>query len=85
MKNKNLNQLHNNELFKQLKKIKNYKLINAVMIGFIIGILFYGTVKNRLGTHTILPLLLLGGAAKTYKNNRRAEEEINAEIQSRGL
>lgn len=56
MKQKNLSELTDEELLQEVKKNKSANIINAVLIGFLIGIIFYSVMKNSLGFFTLIPL-----------------------------
>ena len=55
----NLNKLTDQELLEEAKNLKSNILINAFMIGFLIGIIFYGVVKNSIGFFGLIPLFIL--------------------------
>jgi len=57
MTQKNLSELTDEELLQLAKNRKSTDLMNAVIIGFAIGIVAYSFLKNTLGLLTLLPLL----------------------------
>lgn len=59
MKQKELTELSDQELLQEAKKMKSTSIINAVLIGFLLGIVFYSVVKNSLGFLTLIPLFLV--------------------------
>jgi hypothetical protein len=74
MKEKALSEMTDEELIAESKKIKSTHLINALIIGFLIGIVVYSVWKNSLGFFTLIPLFF------TYKlvnksNGRKKELE----------
>lgn len=85
METKNLSEWSDQELLDRLKKIKNYKMIDAVMIGFTIGIVVYSAVKNGFGFFTFFPLLITYFIVRNSKNNEMLANEIQKEIDARNL
>jgi hypothetical protein len=79
---KNLNELTNEELLQESKKLKTANVINAVLIGFLFGIIFYSVVKNTWGFLTIIPLFL---AYKLINNSKYKTKEIENLLKERGL
>ncbi len=58
MEEKDLTESSNNTIT-ELKKTKSNRIIDAVLIGFLIGIIFYSVVKNTWGFLTLIPLFLI--------------------------
>ena len=85
MESGNLAQLSNEELLKKLKNLKTSKIVDALMIGFTIGIVAYSAVKNGFGFFTFFPLLLTYVIVRNSKNNKILEKEIQKEMASRNL
>lgn len=79
---KELNELSDQELLEKNKKAKSGKITNAVILGFLIGISVYSTVKNGLGIFTFLPVLFAFFADNVWKKNNQALER---ELKSRNL
>jgi hypothetical protein len=69
MMQKELSQLTDEELIKEAKKIKSNTIINAVLIGFLMGIVFYSFVKNSWGFLTLIPLYFAYKLANNSKHN----------------
>ena len=44
---------------KEAKKVNSTSIANAVLIGFLIGIIFYSVAENSLGLFTLIPLFLI--------------------------
>ncbi len=65
-----LSALTDQELLDRAKKMKTANIINAVLIGFLIGIIFYSIAGNTLGFLTLLPLFLAFKLNNSSKNNR---------------
>lgn len=79
---KNLNELTDQELLQESKKLKTAAVINAVFIGFLFGILLYSAFKNTFGLVTILPLFL---AYKLINNSKYKYKEIDNLLKERNL
>lgn len=54
-----LSKLSDSELLAEAKKLKSNAVINATLIGVMIGIVIYSAVKNTLGFFTLIPLFLV--------------------------
>lgn len=61
--------LTDEELRAEAKKGKTAKFYDAAIIGLLIGIAIYSTVKNGFGLFTLLPLFFLPIAAKNKAKN----------------
>lgn len=85
MKTENLTELNDQELLKQIKKIKNNKLIDSSIVGFTIGIAIYGAVKDGFEFFTFFPLILAYIVIRNSENNKLLEKEIQKELNSRNL
>lgn len=59
MNKKELLELSDQELLEKAKKLKSKAIVNAVIIGFLIGVVIYGVVKNGFGFFAIIPLYLV--------------------------
>lgn len=81
MENKPLSSLSDEELILAHKKMKTNVIINAVLIGVLIGIAVYSTVNNGFGGMTFLPLFFVFFLIKRKNNS----EEIENELKSRNL
>ena len=73
MKQKKLSELTDQELLQEAKKMKSNSITNAVLIGFLIGIVIYSIVKNSLGFFTLIPLFL---AYKLINNSKYDNKEL---------
>jgi len=65
MKQKELSELTDQELLEEAKKMKSASIINATLIGVMIGIVIYSAVKNSIGFFTLIPLYF---AFKVFRN-----------------
>lgn len=79
---KKLSELTDQELLQAAKKMKSTAIMNAVLIGFLIGIVIYSTVKNTLGFFTLIPLIF---AYKLINNSKHNTEELKNLLKERNL
>lgn len=77
MSTKNLSELSKDELLQELKKYKTTKIYDAAIIGMLVGIATYSSVKNGFGWLTFLPLIYLPIAAKNKAKNKEIENLLN--------
>jgi F0F1-type ATP synthase assembly protein I len=82
MKQKELSQLTDQELLDEAKKIKSTSIINAVLIGFLMGIIFYSFAKNSWGIFTLIPLFF---AYKLINNSKHNTKELENLLKERNL
>ncbi len=75
MPNKNLSDLTDQELLDESKKLKSFSLLNALLIGFLAGIIFYSIAKNSWGLVTIIPLYFIYKLVNDPKNKRKKDVE----------
>lgn len=76
MTHKKLSELSDHELLHEAKKMKSKTITNAVLIGFLFGIVFYSIAKNSLGFLTLIPLFLAYKLINKSKYDNKALEEI---------
>ena len=81
MENKTLEELSDEALLQQARQLKPTKLYDALIIGFLIGVAIFSSVRNGMGLLTFLPLIYLPVASK----NRKKVEAVNKLLQERGL
>jgi len=82
MEAKNLSELTDQELLQEAKKMKSTLIINALLIGFLIGVVFYSVMVNSLGFLTLIPLLF---AYKLVNNSNRNKKELDRVLKERNL
>lgn len=82
MKQKELSELTDQELLQEAKKMKSNAIINAVFIGFLIGIVFYSIAKNSVGFLMLIPLFF---AYKLINKSRYNNAELNSLLKERNL
>jgi len=69
MKQKDLSELTDQELFAESKKMKSTSVMNAALIGFLIGILIYSIIVNSIGLFSLIPLFFVFKLLNYSKNN----------------
>lgn len=79
---KKLSELTDQELLQEAKKIKSASITNAVLVGFLVGIVFYSIMKNSLGFLTLIPLFL---SYKLINNSKYNKKELEALLKERNL
>ncbi|PDS26536.1 hypothetical protein [Flavobacterium branchiophilum] len=87
MQEDNLSALNDAELLKAFKKMKSTQITNAILIGFLIGVGLYSTVKKGIGFFTFFPLffvLILLNQNKKSKINEKYKAYKN-EVKLRNL
>lgn len=82
MNQKVLSELTDQELIQEAKKAKTASIINAALIGFLIGVVFYSVIKNTWGFLTIIPLFL---AYKLINNSKYNTKELEDLLKERNL
>ncbi|WP_412467419.1 hypothetical protein [Pedobacter sp. KLB.chiD] len=82
MKQKKLSELTDGELLQAAKKKKSTAITNAVLIGFLAGIIFFSVAKNTLGFLTLIPLFLI---YKLVNNSKYDNSELEDLLKERGL
>lgn len=82
MKESKLEELTNEELLQEAKKMKTTSITNAVFIGFLIGIVIYSVVKNTVGFFTLIPLFI---AYRLIKKSKYDKAELEDLLKKRNL
>jgi hypothetical protein len=72
---KNLSDFTDQELLSESKKLKSFSIVNALLIGFLAGIIFYSIAKNSWGMLTLIPLFFIYKLVNDPKNKRSKEVE----------
>jgi hypothetical protein len=68
MKQKELSELTDQELLDEAAKTKSTPIVNALLIGFLIGILIYSILVNSIGFLSLIPLYII---FKLVNNSKR--------------
>ena len=76
-----LSQLTDEALLDEAKKLKSTTYINAVLIGFLFGIVIYSIAKNTLGFFALIPILF---AFKIF-NKPKHKEALEKLLKERNL
>ena len=81
MNREELLELSDDELLKKAKKLKSDAMINALLIGFCVGIIIWSVVKNTWGFLMLIPLFFI------YKmvNNSKNDKELKKVLKERNL
>jgi len=75
MEERKLSELTDEELLQEAKKMKSNSIMNAVLIGFFIGVIVYSVVKNTIGLVTLIPIFFVYRLVnKSNYNNQELEE-----------
>lgn len=82
MEQKKLADLTDHELLQEAKKHKLASITNAVLIGSLIGVVFYSIAKNSLGFFTLIPLFII---YKLINNSKYANKELENILKERNL
>lgn len=81
MASKEPSELTNEELVQEAKRLRPTKIMDAVLLGVLIGIAIFSTVRNGAGFLSFLPLVYLPIAAK----NKTRTGKVEALLKERGL
>jgi len=76
MNQKELSELTDQELIEEVKKNKPSPMIDAFVIGFLIGIIVYSVVVNSWGFLTLIPLFIVYRLLKKSKRNEVLKKEL---------
>ncbi|MBD1427964.1 MULTISPECIES: hypothetical protein [Sphingobacterium] len=71
------------ELNKKLKQLKTEKIINAVLVGFTIGVFAFSAFKGGLGFGSILTLLVAYFFIRNANKSNTLAKEIEKELELR--
>jgi hypothetical protein len=82
MEEKKLSDLTDQELLQEAKKMKSKAITNAVLIGFLVGIILYSVIQKTLGFLTLIPLFL---AYKLINNSKYKTVELENILKERNL
>ena len=75
MPNQDLHNFSTHDLTSEAKKLKSFSIMNAVLIGFLFGIILYSVFMNTWGLVTIIPLYLIHKFVNDPRNKRLKEIE----------
>ena len=83
MNPKELSELSDQELLDEAKKMKSFSMTNALIIGFLAGIIFYSIAKNSFGFLSLIPLYFIYKIVNDPKNHR--SKAVNELLKERNL
>jgi hypothetical protein len=75
MDKKDLTGLTVEELKEEAKKLKSFSIMNAFIIGFLIGIVVYSLIKNTFGFLMLIPLYIIYKLVNDPREKRKKEVE----------
>jgi hypothetical protein len=78
MKEEKFAKYSDQELLDKRKNLKTQIIINAVLIGVLIGTSIYGDIKNGFGFFTLFPLIFIFFLLKNKTDSKELEEEIKS-------
>ena len=81
-KERKLSELTDNELLQEAKKRRSASMINAGLVGFLAGIVFYSIIKNSFGFLMLIPLFLI---YKLVNNSKYKSNELDELLKERNL
>ena len=73
MEHKEYTQFPDQELLDESKKMKSFSITNALLIGFLVGVIFFSIVKNSWGMLTLIPLYFIYKMVNDPKNKKYKE------------
>jgi hypothetical protein len=76
MEQNNLKSLTDEQLLQEHKKLKSSNIINAFLIGALIGVAVYSAVKNGIGFFTFFPLFFVYLLFRNGKKAKALKEEL---------
>jgi hypothetical protein len=74
MEENELATLSDEELLQRAKNIESSPITNAILIGFLIGIIIYSILVNSVGLFTLIPLYFIYKLVKKSKRNTAIEK-----------
>lgn len=73
MNRKELSELNDQELLEEAKNLKPSPVLDAVFIGFLIGIIIYSAAKSTWGLVTLVPMFLIYSLLKKSTQKKELE------------
>lgn len=83
--NKDLTTWSNEELTKQLKHLKSLKVIDAALVGLLVGVGAYSTFMTGFRFFSVLPFIMTIPIVRGAAKKKAQEKEIREELHSRNL
>ena len=82
MNQKELSELSDQELLDESKKMKSAAIMNAVLIGVLIGIMLYSLFRNGFGVFILFPLYFVH---RMFNNSKYDKSDLEVVLKERGL
>ena len=82
MSQKDLSELSDQELLVEAKKVKSTAIMNAVLIGVVIGIVLYSIFKNGFGVFILFPLYFVH---RMVNNSKYDDKDLEVLLKERNL
>ncbi len=82
MNQKQLAELTDEELLREAQKRKSAAITDAVLVGFLFGVVCYSVIKNSWGWLTLIPLFL---AYKLITKPKHSKAELENLLKERNL
>ena len=83
MKQKELQELTDQELLAEVKKLKSFSITNAFLIGFLLGIVIFSVIKSTFGFLMLIPLYFVHKLINNPKAKR--SKALNELLKERNL
>jgi len=83
MKQKELQELTDQELLEEAKKLKSFSITNAFIIGFLLGIVIFSVIKSTFGFLMLIPLYFVYKLVNDPKAKR--SKALNELLRERNL
>lgn len=81
MTEKELKELTDEELLDEAKKMRYNSILNATLIGIVIGVIIFGVAKNNFGFLALIPLFIV---FKMF-NNSPKDKALKSVLKERNL
>ncbi|WP_066759787.1 hypothetical protein [Crocinitomix algicola] len=76
MKEQELKELTDSELELELKRSKKVDVLQALIVGFMIGIIIYSVIANTWGLVTLIPLILIFKLTRDQSQTKVLQAEM---------
>ena len=83
MKQKEIQELTDQELLEEAKKLKSFSITNAFLIGFLLGIVIFSVIKSTFGFLMLIPLYFVNKLINDPKAKR--SKALNELLKERNL
>ena len=76
MEPKKITEFTDEELLQEAKNMKYRSIINALIIGFMIGVVIYSILKNTVGLFILIPLFFIYKMVNNSKNDKALKDQL---------